>query len=50
MRYVIWGLVLALTLTIGIVGGTVDTGPSFEPNGHQLAIGPHFEPQGFSAA
>ena len=60
MRYVILGLVLALTLTLGIVGSTSEPvhGPGgqeamgliYEPEGLRLAMGPHCEPNGFRAA
>ena len=60
MRHVILGLLLALTLTIGIVSSTVETelaaesqvamGPQFEPHGLRLAMGPLCEPNGLRLA
>jgi hypothetical protein len=60
MRHVFLGLALALTITVGIVGSTAETGPlpesqvrirpGYESEGLRLAIGPAYEPNGLRAA
>jgi len=59
MRYVIFGLVLALALTVGNIGDNPETGPvpdaqamgpQYEPHGLRLAMGPQYEPEGLRVA
>jgi hypothetical protein len=60
MRHVVLGLLLALTISVGIIDATAETGPvpesqvtlgpGYEPSGLRLAMGPHYEPGGLRLA